>query len=283
MEKSIEKPTHSYFITLTYDNENIPVISGRPCFSREHIQTFCDSLRHKLKSRGFRFRYFFTCEYGEEGYRPHYHGIILLYPEIGGSRDRSRYRMARHEFLHRYVEPLWRKGFCYDGNVSLASIMYCTAYALKDDEAIERDWTGFEEGKPFRLFSLKPGLGLTPKCIEWWTLYVYNDGDFRSGVQLHLPKRNVSSGVPVGVKRHIKEDSPELYEAIKAANQREHDETIPYLVDNIRRYGYKTAYASGALGYYFDPVPLDLTPDNDIKVFRKACRELAKRERKPLK
>ena len=159
MEKSIEKPVYSYFITLTYNDENIPVIAGRRCFNKKHLRTFFDSVKHHLYGEGYTFRYFATCEYGEEeGYRPHYHFIILLYRKSGCSTFK---KFARHEFLHTVVEPLWNKGFCYDGNVTLPSIMYCTAYALKDDEAIERDWTGFEQGRPFRLFSLRPGLDLT--------------------------------------------------------------------------------------------------------------------------
>ena len=79
MEKQIEKPLASYFITLTYNEQNIPTYSGRPCFDRNHITRFIDSLRHRLRRYGITERHFGTCEYGEEGFRPHYHFIFFLY------------------------------------------------------------------------------------------------------------------------------------------------------------------------------------------------------------
>lgn len=274
LEKSIEKPAYTYFITLTYNDENIPISSGRQCFNKEHIQRFFDSLKHKCARFGYTQRYFVTCEYGEEGYRPHYHFIVFLY----GIPGRTKVRLSRHQYLHEFVEPLWNKGFCYDGTVSLASIMYCTAYALKDDESLERDWRGFEEGKPFRLFSLRPGLGLTDNCINWWTNYAYNDGDTRSGITIHLPKRSVSSGIPVGVKRKIKETYDDIYEILKEGNQAAYQESISGLIENANKFG-TTVYRDGVRVIE----GCDFTPDTEIKVFRKACRELAKRQRNPLK
>lgn len=274
MEKSIEKPDYSYFITLTYNDNAIPTSSGRQCFSKKDIQTFFDSCKHKLYKYGYRQRYFVTCEYGEEGYRPHYHFIVFLYRH-GESRA---VRFARHQYLHDVVEPLWNRGFCYDGNVSLASIMYVTAYALKDDESLERDWRGFEEGKPFRLFSLRPGLGLTDKCVNWWTDYAYNDGEVRSGITIHLPKRSVSSGIPIGLKRRIRDTYPDIYEILKECNKTAYQDSVPRLIENANKFG-STCYIEGMRRVDGN----DFTPDNEIKAFRKACRELAKRQRKPLK
>lgn len=273
MEKSIEKPAYSYFITLTYNDANIPMCSGRPAFDKQHISTFLDTVKHKLSKLGFRQRYFLTCEYGEEGYRPHYHYIALLY------RDNLHHgSLRKHQYLHDIVEPSWHRGFCYEGTVSLPSIMYCTAYALKDDEALERDWRGFEEGRPFRLFSLRPGLGLTDQCVNWWTEYAFNDGSVRGGITIHLPKRAVSTGLPVGIKRKIKDTYPDVYEEIKAYNKTFSDESMVTLYENNFKYG-GFDYLNGSR----KNIPIDTAPDNEIKVFRKACRELAKRQRKPLK
>lgn len=274
MEFSINKPVYSYFITLTYNDGNIPTCSGRPCFSAEHITTFLDLCKHKLSRLGYTQRYFLTCEYGEEGYRPHYHYIVFLYPRSGYAVG----KLFRYQYLHEVVETSWNRGFCYQGTVSLASIMYCTAYALKDDESLERDWTGFEPGKPFRRFSNRPGLGLTDECVNWWTEYCYNDGNPRSGVSIHLPKRSVSTGIPVGVKRRIKDYYPDEYEVIKTFNRSAYWESRAGLVENATKYG-STVYIEGVR----HTEGQDHSPDESIINFRKAIREFNKRQRKPLK
>lgn len=269
MEYSIEKPKDSYFITLTYDDENIPTIAGRQCFNKEHLVRFLDSLRHKLRSSGFSLRYFGTCEYGDEGYRSHYHFIFYLY----GDGKPFPYK-GSHVFNRDFVQSLWPYGFTYDGRVTLSSIMYCTCYALKDDEALERDWTGFEEGRPFRLFSLRPGLGLSDNCVEWWTNYVYNDGDYRYGLRIcRKLKHPISSCVPVGIKRKLKENEPDFWEVYKKANERNAQDALDHLVDNARKYGSARNYTNKN---GVDPV--DFTPDQEIINYRKALRELAKRQ-----
>lgn len=274
MEYSIEQPIDSYFITLTYDDQNIPVESGRQCFNKEHVLRFLDSLRHKLRSAGFSLRYFGTCEYGEKGYRPHYHFLLFLYGSPGTSKFKYSPRRFEHQFRDDYIKPLWHYGFVYDGRVSIKSTMYCTCYALKDDEALERDWTGFEAGRPFRLFSLRPGLGLTDKCVEWWTDYVYNDGDFRYGLRLSKGlKRSISSSVPVGIKRKIKDNEPDFYEAYKNANFSNREESLSHLLENAAKYGSARNYTNKN-----GVDPISYVPDQEIILHRKALREMARRQ-----
>ncbi len=269
MEKSIDRPKYSYFLTLTYNDENVPQVRGRFCFRKEDLVTFLDSLRHKLRLAGFSLRYFATCEYGEEGYRSHYHIVALLY---------GKGTLKRHEFNRDYCQPLWRFGYTYDGTLTPYSILYCTAYALKDDEFLERDWRDFPEGKPFRLFSNRPGLGLTDTCVNWWSDYVYNDGDIRSSLSIPLRRGHLSSGVPTGVKRKIREAYPDIYEEIKEANIRYLEESRVKLLENVEKYGSRRNYTDSM----FNEV-IDSTPDEEIKAFRKALRELGKRQRNPLK
>lgn len=276
MEKCIDRPKYSYFLTLTYNDDNVPKIGDRFCFNKAHLVTFLDSLRHKLRERGLSLRYFGTCEYGEEGYRSHYHFVFLLY---GSGSFRT-----KHEFNQEFCQKLWPYGYTYDGTLTPYSILYCTAYALKDDEYLERDWSDVPEGKPFRLFSLRPGLGLTDSCINWWSDYVYNDGAVRSGISLRLQKGNLSSGVPVGVKRKISEYYPDTYEFLKEANRKFLDSSRDCLLENAKRYGSRGVYLQ-SLPASLEGISevLDQTPDREIKAFRKALRELGKRQRNPLK
>lgn len=269
MEKCIDKPKYAYFLTLTYNEQNVPQIDGRFCFRKSDVDTFLDSLRHKLRENSLRLRYFLTCEYGEEGYRSHYHLICLIYGD--GSFK------SRHDFNRNYCQPLWRYGYTYDGTLTPYSILYCTSYALKDDEFLERDWSGFEEGRPFRLFSLRPGLGLTDTCINWWSDYIFNDGSIRSTISIRLQNGNLSTGIPVGIKRKVSDYYPDIYEELKAANQKFLEESRDGLIENAMRFGSAKDYSDSGLFDVFDS-----TPDEQIKAFRKALRQLGKSKRNPL-
>lgn len=266
MEQAIEKPMYSYFVTLTYNAEFIPVVRGRQCFDKLDLQRFLDTLRHKLRVFGFSLRYFGTCEYGEEGYRPHYHFIFFLYGD---------HRFGKYEFNDCVCGPSWSRGFTTCSHATLGRIMYCTAYALKDDEALERDWRGFEEGRPFRLFSLRPGLGLTDNCINWWSQYISNDGNVRNTLSTRSLYRSVSTGVPIGIKKKLSEYYPDLHESLKEANMRFFEESLSQLLENASKYGSARNYTNKC-----GVDPIDYTPDNEIKAFRKALRVLRKQQTK---
>lgn len=278
MEKSVSKPDYSYFLTLTYNEDNIPVYNGRLCFSKAHITTFLDSLRHFLRDEGYSLRYFGTCEYGENGYRPHYHFIIFLYRQREDSTPFPRWAVVNGHrvgyFGERIVSPLWRKGFVYEGTCTAASVLYCTSYALKDDEFLEKDWEGFEPGKPFRRYSLKPGLGLTDSCLSWWLDYIQNDGKrIRNSIKISLPKRSLSTGIPVGIKRRLASCYPDIYDQLVAANMDQFMSTQEDLRNNALKYGSKRSYIKE--GTWIQDMFND-SIDKELIAFRKAIRKLNK-------
>lgn len=288
MEQNIDKPLYSYFITLTYNEDSIPKFNGRDCFSKKHITTFLDSLKHRLSRDGYSYRYFFTCEYGEEGYRPHYHAILFLYGRISDSGRVARVHYplltpglsAPHFFFNDcIVQPLWPFGFTYQGTVSSASVLYCTSYALKDDELLTRDWKGFEPGKPFRRYSLKPGLGLTDKCCDWFYNYIINDEkEYRTSISINAQRGRVSSGIPVAIKKRLKDNYPDKYESFKMANSAFMAEALPKLERSAFSYGPTKIYGRiGENGYFPDSFPaFDSSVDKEVIAFRKALRKMNK-------
>lgn len=279
MEHHIEKPLYSYFITLTYDKEHIPQFNGRDCFSKKDISVFLDSLKHRLSRDGYTYRYFLTCEYGEEGYRPHYHAVLFLY---GRDQCSSRFRYPLFEvgktapffyFNENVVRPLWNKGYTYQGTVTSASILYCTSYALKDDEFINQDWKGFEPGKPFRRYSLRPGLGLTDKTLSWWLGYIENDGvNIRTDFHIQCQRGRLSTGIPVGIKRRL-ESYPDIKDLLTEVNLQALSDMQDDLSDNSQNYGSKMVYLDGKK-YRSENFTED--PDKKIMAFRKALRKMNK-------
>lgn len=281
MEQNIEKPAYSYFLTLTYAPEFIPVLEGRNCFSKKDIDTFLDSLKHRLSRDGYSYRYFLTCEYGEEGYRPHYHALLFLYRKPDTVSECVRYprltpgMQAPHFYFgEKVVGPLWRKGFVYQGTVTPESVLYCTSYALKDDESLLQDWTGFEAGKPFRRYSLKPGLGLSEDCLSWWTNYVYNDGeDIRNSFRIKTRIRPLSTGIPVGIKRRLEQYYEDVHELLSGLNIDSLRSMQEELADNSSAYGSRMVYRNGER---FTDENFTLSKDNEILAYRKAIRKLCK-------
>lgn len=116
-----DKP--AFFITLTYDEEHLPVYNGKPCFDFRHIQTFFSRVRYPLG----KFRYFIASEYGGLLHRPHYH--LILIPETNFSLLE----------LNNVVNEYWEYGFINQID-SLASVngskqkavSYISQYVTKD-------------------------------------------------------------------------------------------------------------------------------------------------------
>lgn len=169
LKSNLSRP--AVFVTLTYNDENLPTeefnektgeIYQKPSVVKKHIQQFMKSLRTKierLKKKGLwkgyqgPLKYFFTSEYGPEGGRPHYHGII--------------YGLTKKDA--NLINEIWNKGFIYLGDANEKTITYCAKYCAKPIElSMYPDRKGYFDNekwmddngirrKPFRLMSTKLG------------------------------------------------------------------------------------------------------------------------------
>lgn len=128
----------SYFVTLTYSDENLRMSDLYiPSVWKDDIQKFIKRMRKHLS-----LRYFCTAEYGSHTMRPHYHVLFFIQED---------YDMLKFGNL---VDEIWKLGLIHIGEVSPASIAYCTKYCMKDNN-------GYPTGAnpPFRLMSKIPPLG----------------------------------------------------------------------------------------------------------------------------
>jgi hypothetical protein len=114
---------HNCFITLTYDEENLPRDHS---LDVSHWQKFMKRLR---KSYGEGIRYFHCGEYGETTFRPHYHACLFNLD----FDDRVPFRRESGNILD--VSPslsnLWGMGFCTVGEVTFESAAYVARYIMK--------------------------------------------------------------------------------------------------------------------------------------------------------
>lgn len=104
---------HGYFITLTYNNDNLPSDGG---VSYEHADYFVDNLRKFFHQSDIGFSYYLMSEYGGKSLRPHYH--MHLFTD------------ASFDFVKKAVDRFWTKGFIKYGTSTLKSILYTSAFHL---------------------------------------------------------------------------------------------------------------------------------------------------------
>lgn len=156
------------FITLTYDNDNLPPDGG---LVLEHFQKFVRSFRRA----GNKFRYYHCGEYGDLLGRPHYHSILFgidfpdqVFEETTKHGDKlySSPTLSEH----------WPKGRSRIGAMSFKSAAYVARYCMKKingDQAEEHYQTistltgEVHQVKPeYQTMSRRPGIGST-----WFAKY----------------------------------------------------------------------------------------------------------------
>lgn len=120
----------SLFITLTYDEEFIPINDkGVREVSEVDVTTFFKRLRKKIQDdeKEISFRYFLASEYGSQGQRPHYHCCLFCnfsYTDVDG------YIYTRH-YIEQAIRAKWGKGFVDIGLLKPGGLNYVTKYIHK--------------------------------------------------------------------------------------------------------------------------------------------------------
>lgn len=130
---------NGWFVTLTYDQENIPIITadgeilkgvhnrGSPTIYMPHVSAFIKALRQEQEVqvtkwrkedkpvKRLKIRFYAVAEYGSETMRPHYHLLIFnLYEQID-------------------IHKVWKKGFVTREIITEGRIKYVSGYNLDKD------------------------------------------------------------------------------------------------------------------------------------------------------
>lgn len=155
----------SAFVTLTYNDENLPVVFGdTPVLVKKDVQDWLKRLRYFT---GAKFRYFVCGEYGSKYSRPHYHVIIFgWFPADAFVHEwRNKYPIYRSSLLERS----WPFGFSTVGQVTPSVARYCARYVVKKAES------GLDE---FFLQSKAAGGIGAPYFDKWWSDICRNNSAF---------------------------------------------------------------------------------------------------------
>lgn len=143
--------TASCFLTLTYNNQNLP--AGNTLVLRD-LQLFMKRYR-KIAGNGVRF---FACgEYGEKTNRPHYH-VLLLSNDFSDKRE-----VTSGPDYKLYTSPtmstLWTSGNHIIGDVTFNSAAYVARYCVKKISGPKASEHYKGRTPEFLVMSRRPGIG----------------------------------------------------------------------------------------------------------------------------
>jgi len=199
----------SCFLTLTYNDENIP--KGHTLVLR-HMQLFVKRLRKLLHPQKIRIVY--VGEYGEETNRPHYHACLFGH-RFEDQKHFKKTPQGHILYTSETLAKLWPHGHCSIGDFNVTTAEYCAKYIIKaqaskgtkttflDDETGEI----IELAQPFIKASRNPGIGAG--FYEKYKDQIYNEGaSIINGKARPIPKY---------YDRKLRAEDPQRYEQIKQA------------------------------------------------------------------
>lgn len=162
---------HNCFITLTYNDENLPEDLS---LHYEHFQKFMKRFRKAHKgidpdAKGqYPVRFYMAGEYGEKYGRPHFHACIFNF-DFDDKKFHKTTDAGSKLYISEKLQRLWPYGFTSIGDVNFQSAAYVARYIMKKVngqlqeshyEFVNPDTGEISKRKPeFTKMSLKPGIG----------------------------------------------------------------------------------------------------------------------------
>ena len=212
------------FITLTYDDDNVP-LDGSLQPPKTHLKVFHNALKRKIKRS---YRYFQCGEYGDLNNRPHYHALLFGYkPDDLELWKKS--KSGHNIYTSPTLEKAWKKGRVFVGNITRQSAAYTAAYCQKKI-------TGKPESARYRekytRYIMEEGTGEI--LDRWLVLPEFHTQSNRPGIGFDYYFQYESDFFPLDecvfegkkypvpryyTERLLKESNPELFEEIKEKRQ----------------------------------------------------------------
>lgn len=253
------------FLTLTYDDINVPKCDGYDNISgevnkyhtlrKEDLQLFIKRLRdHISRKEDIKIRYFAAGEYGEQTCRPHYHLIIFGWIP-SDLKLLSMSNLGYALYTSPFINEIWPYGNNVVADCTWETCNYVARYQVKKlngtltDE--QRKTSGIE--KEFVLMSRRPGIGL-----DWFTSHNISYAAFSENY-LKGEKGSIRIGSNRYFDNKLEEVDKTAYDEIKAVRKHFMEERkkigqintdLPYLeqkkivADNLRK---KTKILKGEL------------------------------------
>lgn len=116
------------FITLTYNNENLPLTkTNKMTLRKKDFQNFMKRLREKIN---IKIGYFACGEYGNQTHRPHYH--LCLFGWIPKDIEKIRNSLTNNPmFTSKELEKIWGNGYVVIQELNYKTACYTARYVQK--------------------------------------------------------------------------------------------------------------------------------------------------------
>lgn len=255
MMMELEYHEVAYFLTLTYNDENVPVHQyyDQSCVDQDtgevvgdikffdslslepkHMTDFIKRLRRSQEYHYGKhdFMYFLCGEYGSQTQRPHYHAIVydLVIPDLQpfGNSKAGKYPYFRSD----YLDKIWKYGFVGVCNVSWETCAYVARYILKKQLGdAAQYYDTFNLVPEFVRMSLKPAIGLRYYEDHKDNIYEYDELQFKTAM------RGIACKPPKYFDTKYDLEFPSQMEQIKDQRRKDaHDAIIAQLVNDNRDY-----------------------------------------------
>lgn len=194
---------YSYFLTLTYSDENLCWGYDSPTLSLKDLQNFIKRLR---KSINFKIRYYGVGEYGSHTDRPHYHVIVFSPKALSVEQFKKAWTIDSNFLGNLMVLP-----------VSIQALRYVAKNHLINDKTVAG------RTSPFSVMSRRPGIGnqyVVEKFIKWHQddldrYFLVIDGQKRP-LPKYLQKRVYSSDQRIAYRQKLlSEQLPDTIQSIR--------------------------------------------------------------------
>lgn len=202
----------STFLTLTYDDKNLPPAHGRPggTIVKWHLRNFWKRLRKYTYPQ--KFRYYACGEYGDKNERAHYHAILFGY----WPKDSTFLKVSKSShnlYKSDKLDEIWGKGLCVHGMVSFESAEYVASYTVP--KILGRmSWTKYLHHQPeFSVMSRRPGIG-----ESWYNRY--KDETWRDGM---VVARGREMRAPRYYREKLKLEDPDRFRELRHKARMESD------------------------------------------------------------
>lgn len=159
----------NYFITLTYNDECIPIKNGLHTLEPKDLQDFFKRIRRyweyhynwKKTENNPGIRFYACGEYGDRTQRPHYHALIFNMP-IPDKKPLFKNYQEDQIFTSKIIEEIWGKGIISIGRLSWETCAYTARYVMKKQKGMDHKYFKDKGIVPeFVRMSRKPGIGFT--------------------------------------------------------------------------------------------------------------------------
>lgn len=170
----------SIFLTLTYDEDNIPENGS---LQKRDVQLFLKRLRRVLEPREI--RYYLSGEYGDKFCRPHYHVILF---NVSPFEKIFRFEQKRKGEYIGYCD-VWPYGLVYCGQVTDDSACYVAKYTTKKvkGKGSHEFYEAHGLVPEFALMSRRPGIG-ADFCDKFSPELIQHQSVISKGQEYKLPR-----------------------------------------------------------------------------------------------